>query len=147
MNEPSSSSVSMRNVIIERLTLQPFRRPADSALADLESVCPMLSSDDAHVNRHDHTDGAIGRTRRPFPLWVERLLLVGAAVIFVLYREPVSGIVDHAVVGSLVAHAVFPARFWGVWRSSAGSCKGLSNHSWAKSLVGSDSTAVRLVRD
>ena len=45
---------------------------------------------------------------RPFPLWVERLLLVGAAVIFVLYREPVSGIVDHAVVGSLVAYAVFP---------------------------------------
>lgn len=45
---------------------------------------------------------------KPFPLWVERLLLVGAAVIFVLYREPVSGIVDHAVVGSLVAYAVFP---------------------------------------
>lgn len=45
---------------------------------------------------------------RPFPLWVERLLLVGAAVIFILYREPVSGIVDHAVVGSLVAYAVFP---------------------------------------
>ena len=45
---------------------------------------------------------------RPFPLWVERLLLVGAAVIFVLYREPVSGIVDHAVLGSLVGYAVFP---------------------------------------
>ena len=45
---------------------------------------------------------------KPFPLWVERLLLVGAAVIFVLYREAVSGIVDHAVLGSLVAYAVFP---------------------------------------
>ena len=45
---------------------------------------------------------------KPFPLWVERLLLVGAAVIFVLYREAVSGIVDHAVFGSLVAYAVFP---------------------------------------
>ena len=45
---------------------------------------------------------------KPFPLWVERLLLVGAAVIFVLYREAVSGIVDHAVLGSLVAYAGFP---------------------------------------
>ena len=45
---------------------------------------------------------------KPFPLWVERLLLVGAAVIFVLYREAVSGIVDDAVLGSLVAYAVFP---------------------------------------
>lgn len=45
---------------------------------------------------------------KPFPLWVERLLLVGAAVIFVMYREAVSGIVDHAVLSSLVAYAVFP---------------------------------------
>ena len=45
---------------------------------------------------------------KPFPLWVERLLLVGAAVIFVLYREAVSGIVAPAVLGSLVGYAVFP---------------------------------------
>ena len=57
------------------------------------------------------TTTLMGRTEergKPFPLWVERLLLVGAAVIFVLYREAVSGIVDHAVLGSLVAYAVFP---------------------------------------
>ena len=57
------------------------------------------------------TTTLMGRTEergKPFPLWVERLLLVGAAVIFVLYREAVSGIVAHAVLGSLVAYAVFP---------------------------------------
>ena len=43
-----------------------------------------------------------------FKFGITALLLVGAAVIFVLYREAVSGIVDHAVLGSLVAYAVFP---------------------------------------
>ena len=108
----------------------------------------MLSSDDAHVSRHDHTDGAIGRTRQTLPLWVERLLLVGAAVIFVLYREPVSGIVDHAVVGSLVACAVFPLTLLACVRLLGRVLQGSLRHGLrAKSLVGSDSTAVRLVRD
>ena len=45
---------------------------------------------------------------KAFPLWIERLLLVGALLVFLFYRRTVLSAVDHAVLGGLIAYVVFP---------------------------------------
>jgi hypothetical protein len=58
-----------------------------------------------------NTATLMGRTEekgKAFPLWIERLLLASAVVVFLLYRRTVLDAVDHAVLGALVAYVVFP---------------------------------------
>ena len=45
---------------------------------------------------------------KAFPLWIERLLLEGAVLVFLVHRRTVLNAVDHAVLGGLVAYVVFP---------------------------------------
>lgn len=45
---------------------------------------------------------------KPYPLWAERLLLLAAAVLFILMRETVADAVDQPVARVLVTYVVFP---------------------------------------
>ena len=45
---------------------------------------------------------------KAFPLWIERLLLAGAVIVFLVYRRTVLSAIDHAVLGGLIAYVVFP---------------------------------------
>lgn len=43
-----------------------------------------------------------------YPLWIERLLLLMAVVVFILARETIADVVDQAVVGALLTYIAFP---------------------------------------
>ncbi len=45
---------------------------------------------------------------RPYPLWIERVLLVLAAVAFVMGANDVAESIDHPVLGPLAAYLAFP---------------------------------------
>ena len=45
---------------------------------------------------------------KPYPLWMERLLLLGAAMVFIFSRSTVAGIVDQPVVSVLLTYIAFP---------------------------------------
>ena len=48
---------------------------------------------------------AIGK---PYPLWIERLLLLGAVTVFIFSRSTVADIVDQPVVSVLLTYIAFP---------------------------------------
>lgn len=43
-----------------------------------------------------------------YPLWIERLLLLVAVVVFILARETIADAVDQPVVGVLLTYIAFP---------------------------------------
>ena len=43
-----------------------------------------------------------------YPLWIERLLLLVAMVVFILARETIADAVDQPVVGVLLTYIAFP---------------------------------------
>ena len=43
-----------------------------------------------------------------YPLWIERLLLLVAVVVFILARETITDAVDQPVVGVLLTYIAFP---------------------------------------
>ena len=43
-----------------------------------------------------------------YPLWIERLLLLMAVVVFILARETIADVVDQPVVGALLTYIAFP---------------------------------------
>ena len=43
-----------------------------------------------------------------YPLWIERLMLLMAVVVFILARETIADAVDQPVVGVLLAYIAFP---------------------------------------
>ena len=43
-----------------------------------------------------------------YPLWIERLLLLMAVVVFILARETMADAVDQPVVGALLTYIAFP---------------------------------------
>ena len=43
-----------------------------------------------------------------YPLWIERLLLLMAVVVFILARETIADVVDQPVVGALLTYITFP---------------------------------------
>ena len=45
---------------------------------------------------------------KAYPLWLERLFLLTAVMIFVFFSPEVSQAVDHALIGPLVAFVAFP---------------------------------------
>jgi len=45
---------------------------------------------------------------KPYPLWMERLLLLGAVTVFIFSRSTVAGIVDQPVVSVLLTYIAFP---------------------------------------
>ena len=44
----------------------------------------------------------------PYPLWMERLLLVVGVVVFIAFREDVLATIDHPLAGVIVTYVVFP---------------------------------------
>jgi ABC-type transport system involved in cytochrome c biogenesis permease component len=50
---------------------------------------------------------------RPYPLWLERLLLLGAVIIAFTYASSVAEAVDHPQLGPLVGYLVFPLTLLG----------------------------------
>jgi hypothetical protein len=53
------------------------------------------------TGRHE-TDG------QRFPLWMERLLLVAALVVFLLYADNVASLVESGWIGMGLGYVVFP---------------------------------------
>ncbi|MGA0352462.1 MAG: hypothetical protein ACO3NY_02295 [Poseidonia sp.] len=45
---------------------------------------------------------------KPYPLWMERLLLLGAVTVFIFSRSTVADIVDQPVVSVLLTYIAFP---------------------------------------
>ena len=45
---------------------------------------------------------------KAYPLWLERLSLLTAVMIFVFFSPEISQAVDHALLGPLVAFVAFP---------------------------------------
>ena len=45
---------------------------------------------------------------KAYPLWLERLFLLTAVMIFVFFSPEISQTVDHALLGPLVAFVAFP---------------------------------------
>jgi len=45
---------------------------------------------------------------KPYPLWMERLLLLGAAMVFIFSRPTVAEIVDQPVASVLLTYIAFP---------------------------------------
>lgn len=45
---------------------------------------------------------------RIYPLWIERLMLLLAVVVFAVFAGDVRGMVEHPLVGPLAAYLVFP---------------------------------------
>ena len=45
---------------------------------------------------------------KAYPLWLERLFLLTAVIIFVFFSPEISRAVDHALLGPLVAFVAFP---------------------------------------
>ena len=43
-----------------------------------------------------------------YPLWIERLMLLMAVVVFILARETIADAVDQPVVGVLLTYIAFP---------------------------------------
>lgn len=43
-----------------------------------------------------------------YPLWIERLMLLMAVVVFILARETIADAVDQPVVGALLTYIAFP---------------------------------------
>ena len=43
-----------------------------------------------------------------YPLWIERLMLLMAVVVFMLARETIADAVDQPVVGALLTYIAFP---------------------------------------
>tara|TARA_Y100000813_G_C23866831_1_gene213798 strand:- start:240 stop:494 length:255 start_codon:yes stop_codon:yes gene_type:complete len=59
----------------------------------------------------DEATTLMGREEREgsaYPLWIERLLLLGGVVVFALFRSDVSASVDHTIGGVVVTYIVFP---------------------------------------
>ncbi len=53
----------------------------------------------------------MGRTEereKAYPLWIERILLLVAIVLFALYSSDLKRAVDHALMGPAVAYILFP---------------------------------------
>ena len=52
-----------------------------------------------------------GRQEEPgkrYPLWIERMLLLGAAVVFVLYASAVSNTIEQPILAAFAAYVAFP---------------------------------------
>jgi len=45
---------------------------------------------------------------RPYPLWMERLMLLGAIMVFILSRSAVAEFVEQPVVSVLLTYIAFP---------------------------------------
>jgi len=45
---------------------------------------------------------------RPYPLWMERLMLLGAIVVFIFSRSAVAEFVDQPVASVLLTYIAFP---------------------------------------
>ena len=45
---------------------------------------------------------------KPYPLWMERLFLLGAVLVFVYSHSSVNEAMSHDVLGPLVAYVVYP---------------------------------------
>ena len=59
----------------------------------------------------DEATTLMGREEREgsaYPLWIERLLLLGGVVVFALLRSDVLASVDHTIGGVVVTYIVFP---------------------------------------
>ena len=59
----------------------------------------------------DEATTLMGREEREgsaYPLWIERLLLLGGVVVFALFRSDVLASIDHAIGGVVVTYIVFP---------------------------------------
>ncbi|HII77801.1 MAG TPA: hypothetical protein HA267_02135 [Candidatus Poseidonia sp.] len=59
----------------------------------------------------DEATTLMGREEREgsaYPLWIERLLLLGGVVVFALFRSDVLASVDHTIGGVVVTYIVFP---------------------------------------
>lgn len=52
-----------------------------------------------------------GRQEEPgkrYPLWIERMLLLGAVVVFVLYGSAVLNAIEQPILGVFTAYVAFP---------------------------------------
>jgi len=43
-----------------------------------------------------------------YPLWIERLFLLSAVVVFAVFRSDVQATVEHGLLGVILAYVVFP---------------------------------------
>ncbi len=44
----------------------------------------------------------------PYPLWIERVLFLGAFLLFLFYSTSAAEAVGHPIIGPLVGYVVFP---------------------------------------
>ena len=45
---------------------------------------------------------------KSYPLWIERVFLLVAVLVFILYSPEINATVEHAWLGPLVAYILFP---------------------------------------